>query len=400
MKQLLYRYNPWWENVNFPMGEVFARDAVLIELENNFLTKDIVFLSGLRRVGKTTIIKLFIKQLIEKKDILPKFILYVSLDDYLLNNNSMFEIIDEFRKINGLSFGEKIYLFFDEVTYFADYQQQLKNLYDSHNVKIFAASSSSSLLKAKKPYLTGRSRIIEVLPLNFEEYLIFKNIHVKKSDTHLIDKYFEDFLQTGGIPEYVLRNDLQYLRDLVDDIIIKDIAAPNAIKNINILKEYFLLLMERAGKSISLNKTAKILGVSADTAKRYLSYFEESYLISVIPRYGKTNETILSPKKVYSSDLGIKNAFIAFRDKGSIFENYIFQQIKTYDPCYFYQAPNELDFVINKNILIESKYFSTLTIKQKELFNSLQFEYKYLITNYSQLEEALKQIKSIMADFN
>ena len=66
MKQLLYRYNPWWENANLQMNEVFVRDTILKELENNFLTKDIVFLSGLRRIGKTTIIKLFIKQLIEK----------------------------------------------------------------------------------------------------------------------------------------------------------------------------------------------------------------------------------------------------------------------------------------------------------------------------------------------
>ena len=181
MKQLLYRYNPWWENANLPMDKVFTRNTILKELENNFLTKDIVFLSGLRRVGKTTIIKLFIKLLIEKLKILPKYILYISLDDYLLNNNSIFEIIDEFRKINSLRFGEKIYLFFDEVTYFEDYEQQLKNLYDSHNVKIYATSSSLSLLKAKKPYLTGRCRIIEVLPLNFTEYLQFRKITVKKA---------------------------------------------------------------------------------------------------------------------------------------------------------------------------------------------------------------------------
>ena len=193
---------------------------------------------------------------------------------------------------------------------------------------------------------------------------------------------------------------MQYLRDLVDDIIIKDIAAPNAIKNIKILKEYFLLLMERSGKSISLNKMAKILGISVDTAKRYLTYFEESYLISLISRCGKTNETILSPKKVYSSDLGIKNAFIEFRDKGSIFENYVFQQIKIFNPCYFYQPPNELDFVINKSVLIESKYFGDLTLKQKELFDGLQFEHKFLIKSYSELEDSLQQIISILTPLN
>jgi len=147
---------------------------------------------------------------------------------------------------------------------------QLKNLYDAHKVKIYASSSSSTILRSKTAYLTGRNIILEVLPLDFEEYLKFKNITISRADTHLVERYFEDYLRTGGIPEYVLYEDLDYLREFVDDVIYKDIASFYKVKNISLLKDFFILLMERAGKQFSINKMANILKISPDTARRYL----------------------------------------------------------------------------------------------------------------------------------
>ncbi|MDL1963833.1 MAG: DUF4143 domain-containing protein [Deltaproteobacteria bacterium] len=80
--------------------------------------------------------------------------------------------------------------------------------------------------------------------------------------------------------------------------------------------------MERSGKQLSINKIGKILNISPDTSKRYLSYFESTYLIHLLPRWGKTNQKLLSPKKIYASDLGIKYLFMGERDLGSYFENY------------------------------------------------------------------------------
>ena len=122
-------------------------------------------------------------------------------------------------------------VFFGEITYNKNYQQQLKNLYDSQNVKIYASSSSSSLLKDQKAYLTGRQITIEILPIDFEEYLIFKNITIKKRDKNLIESHFIDYLKNGGMPEYVLKPQREYITHLVDDIIQKDIIAFHGIKN-------------------------------------------------------------------------------------------------------------------------------------------------------------------------
>jgi len=389
MEELFYRYNPWWEN-EFRLSGVVERLIPLQRLERSLNKKEVVFITGLRRVGKSTLMKLLIKKMIEANSVKPEHIFYISLDDYRLTRKSILEIVEEYRRVHSLSFRQKVYLFFDEVTYHKDYEQQLKNLFDSQNVKIFASSSSASILKSKKPFLTGRNVLIEVLPLNFREYLQFKNITVSKSDQHLLDKHFEQYLETGGIPEFVLHNDIEYLKELVDDIIRKDISSFYNVKNTQVLEDFFLLLMERAGKQISINKTANILKISPDTAKRYLEMFADSYLIYLLPRYGKTNERILSPKKIYAPDLGIRTLFTGFRDKGSLFENHVFLSIKHLDPAYLLQDKIEIDFMTKKKELIEVKYHSELTEKQKVLFVSTTAKVKHIIKSYRDLEKLME----------
>ena len=174
-EQIFYRYNPWWEG-QFKLDNIINREKVLDKLKINLSTSQIVMLSGLRRIGKTTLMKCMIKYLLDT-NINPKHIFYISLDDYLLSNESLLEIIDIYRMIHKISFDEKIYLFLDEITNQKDFEIQLKNIYDQGNAKVYASSSGASILKNKKAFLTGRNTVIEILPLDFEEYLTFKKIN-------------------------------------------------------------------------------------------------------------------------------------------------------------------------------------------------------------------------------
>jgi predicted AAA+ superfamily ATPase len=316
----------------------------------------------------------------------PSRIFYISLDDYLLSKHTILKLIEEYRKIHKISFKEKIYLFLDEITYQGNFEVQLKNIYDAHNAKVYASSSSASILKGRKPYLTGRNVVIEVLPLDFREYLAFKGIAISKADSHLIDGYFEDFMQTGGLPEYVLRGDMEYLKELVDDIIYKDIAVVHGIKNPQVLKDFFLLLMERAGKTASLNKMANILSISPDTAKRYFEMFCDTYLIYPVMRCGKTTERVVSPKKVYAADLGVRTFFTGFRDKGSLFENYVYLKIRHKTPCYIYEDGGEIDFLTVDKTLIEVKYKSEMQEKQRSLFERVKAKEKVILRSVSDIE--------------
>lgn len=384
MEEILYQYNPWWEEAIFN-ETIIPRERYLGRLIKYLDNKQIISLTGLRRVGKTTLMKLIIKELI-RKGTSSKYILYISLDDYLFHQNSIIEIINEYRKLHKLKIEEKIYLFLDEVTYKDNFHIQLKNIYDSQNTKIFIASSSASMLRDKKASLTGRSITLEIKPLDLEEYLFFKGITLKKRDKQLYKSYFLDYIKDGGMPENVLSPNREYLMNLVDDIIQKDITAFHGLKNHQILRDYFLLLMERSGKQLSINKIAKILSISPDTSKRYLSYFESTYLIHLLPRWGKTNQKLLSAKKIYASDLGIKYLFMGDRDLGSYFENYIYLVLRNKKILYYlYENTVEIDFYTDDKIMIESKFYSQLNEKQDKLFSEYPADKKIVIDSVDKL---------------
>ncbi|MCP5499807.1 MAG: ATP-binding protein [Leptospiraceae bacterium] len=384
MEESLYSYNPWWEN-DFKI-ELWNRKSLKEKFPFWLNENRILFLTGLRRVGKTSLMKLMIHHLL-KKGIKPKNIFYISMDDYLFKNNSIHEILTLYRKICKIKSEEKSYLFFDEITYKNEYEIQLKNLFDKENLKIIATSSSSSLLKDKRANLTGRTTVFEVQPLDFFEFLDFKGISVKKRDASLLDSYFKDYIKIGGMPENINYPERQYLMGLVEDIIQKDITAFYGLKNSDVMRDYFSLLMERSGKQISINKIAKILKISPDTSRRYLSYFEATYLIHLVSRWGKTNEKILSPKKVYASDLGIKFLFHGERDLGSYFENYIYLLIRNKSKIYYLQEEVELDFLTEDRILIEAKYGTELNEKQKVLFEKFQAKKKIIIDSIIKTKE-------------
>jgi predicted AAA+ superfamily ATPase len=398
MEEVLYRYNPWWEvDEDEDMDECFEG---LLQREEHFQiikqqldNKQIVFLTGLRRIGKTSLMKLCVQYLIQEKNVEPKHIFYVSLDDYLLSGKSIHEILEAYRKIHRLSTSQKVYLFLDEITFVSDYDVQLKNLYDLGKMRIIASSSSASLLKEQSNLLTGRKITIEVLPLCFEEYLLFKNIKFKKADGYLREEYFKDYLRTGGIPEFVKTGDDAYIRELMDNIIYKDIAAIHGIKNIRQLKEYFLLLMERSGKTMSINKVAKILGISTETSKRYFDLFCDTFIVYPVTRYGKLNEQLVSPKKVYACDLGIRNYYTGVRDWGALFENYVFLRLKYLNLSYLYENTIELDFVTENKWLIECKFHEEeLSAKQQKLFESFDAKQKFIIRSEKDID-FIREIK-------
>ncbi len=363
----LYKQNPWWEN-KFEDKSI-PRSTYLSQIEKNLKSKEIILLAGLRRIGKTTILKQTINRLIKDK-ISPKDIFFISLDSFNLLNYSIHQMIEQYQKIQKKSASDFFYLFLDEVTTKDNFEQELKSIYDNENIKVICSSSIATLMRDKKASLTGRIKTIEIMPLSFQEFLLFKKAEINKADTAKLEGYFEDYLRMGGIPYYVLTEDRAYLNELIENIIYKDIIAHYDIKAEKAIKELFVLLCHRVGKPTSYNKIAKILKVSVDSVKRYIGYFEKAYLFYVVDRYAKSyNEKVTSPKKIYIGDIGIKNLVTEFKDKGASYENLVFLKIKDESPSYFLENNTEIDFV-TKNSVIEAKYGQELTKKQEEYLRS------------------------------
>ncbi|MBI5066233.1 ATP-binding protein [Candidatus Woesearchaeota archaeon] len=383
MEQSLHLMNPWWEGKEFETG--LARNKYLKELIELQDKKEIIFLTGLRRIGKTTILKQIIKDLIQKVD--SRRILYLTLDFISFKGKTIHELVQEFRKIHEHKVSEKIFLFLDEITQIPEFEKELKNLYDLENVKIYASSSSASLMKSKNSFLVGRSRIIEILPLDFEEFLAFKNIKVSEQDKHLMDKNFEDYLRIGGLPEYVLTEDISYVKNTIEQIMYKDIIAFHDIKDKDSVEKLFLLFCERVGKRLTYAKVARILSISVDTVRRYTDYFKEVFLFFTIEKHAKSlNERIFSPKKLYIADIGIRNVFVGFKDKGALFENVVFLKIKDKNPHYFYENEKEIDFIVGETAL-EVKYKEQIEKKEIDFFEKSDFKKKILIQSFEDLKK-------------
>ncbi len=371
----MYEMNPWWEEKIKEIGVI--RNKYLDQINKFLSNKDIIFLTGLRRVGKSTIIKQIIFQLIND-GINPKHICYLSLDAFIFRESSIMDLVRKYRMIHNLRKSEKIYLFLDEITTKKSFKQELKNLYDLGGVKIIASSSSSSLLIDKKAYLTGRSRTLLINPLDFNEFLIFKNYKSKKSEKYLLEKYFKEYMEFGGMPEYVLTSDSTYITNLVENIIYKDIIAFHGIRNIEVVKDLFKLLCERVGKQLSYNKIANVLDISKDTAKKMIGYFVEVYLFYIVEKDARSlNERIKETKKIYCADVGIKNVTTGFRDLGAIYENLVFLKIKSFNPKYFKVNGIEIDFKF-KDTLLEAKFNSTMTDDQKKVFKNAKIKKKII----------------------
>ena len=376
----LYKQNPWWDGKFKDIS--YSRPKYTTEIIENLKSKEIIILTGLRRIGKTTITFQVIKHLIENK-IKPEDIFFVRLDAFNLMEFSIHQLIEEFKKIHKKASSDFFYLFLDEVSSRDNFEEELKSIYDIENIKVICSSSIATLMRDKKAKLTGRTKTIEVMPLDFKEFLEFKEAKLSKSDSAKIESYFRDYLKIGGIPYYVLTEDKSYLNELVESIIYKDIIAYHKITTEKTVKELFVLLCQRVGKPMSYNKIAEILKISVDSVKRYVGYFEKAYLFYVVDRYSKSlNERVTSPKKVYIGDIGIKNLITGFKDLGSSYENLVFLSIKDKNPAYYLENSYEIDF-ITKDSLIEAKYNSELNINQKKIFDSIKSKNKVVAKGYS-----------------
>jgi len=375
----LHKQNPWWEG-KFEEKSI-KREEYLNEIFKNIKSKEILFLTGLRRIGKTTILKQTIGRMLNN-NLNPSDILFISLDSFNLLEFSIHQLIEEYRKMHKKSASDFFYLFLDEVASRENFEHELKSIYDNENIKVVCSSSIATLMRDKKALLTGRTRTIEVMPLTFQEFLLFKQAKINKADNSKLESYFRDYLRLGGIPYYVLTEDREYLNELIESVIYKDIIAYHKITGERAVKELFILLCKRVGKPTSYNKISGVLKISVDSVKRYVGYFEKAYLFYVVDRYSKSeNEKVTSPKKIYAGDVGIKNLITEFKDLGASYENLVFLKIKPEKPNYYLENCVEIDF-ITKNSLIEAKYNQEMNEKQLKAFNSVNIKKRIIANGY------------------
>lgn len=316
----------------------------LIKRKNNGLIKVI---TGIRRCGKSYLLNnLFYHHLLENGIDSEHIIRFAfdSADDLYLIGENLIQIEKEKRGVDAEKFMVYIrskvidngmyYLLLDEIQMLDCFEAVLNGYLRKNNMDIFVTGSNARLLsKDIATEFAGRSDKIHMYPLNFAEFMtIYKG-----------DKYMglSEYMLYGGIPLVVLREDANdkaiALKNLFNEIYIRDITQRNHIKNIGELEDLLNILSSSIGsltnreKLRNTFKTVKKSKITSATIKKYLDYFEDSFLIESAQRYDiKGKAYIETPRKYYFSDLGLRNARINFRqfEQNHSMENVIYNELR------------------------------------------------------------------------
>ena len=408
MEKLIISQNTHWKK---EYRGLYNRDVVA-KIISRLDMPHIEALQGIRRSGKSTIFKLIINYL--SKSIDPKKILFVNLDDpYFIPFSSdatkFYSIIETAEKLTQ----RKIeYLFLDEVQSINGWERFVKSAYDTQSFKkIFITGSNASFLDGKlATLLTGRYLSSRVYPFSYKELLEIAGI---SSYMELIEKrslvlnLVDNILQNGSFIEVFNAKD-ENKRDLIksyyDAIILKDCISNNQVRDTKNFRELSFYLLNNITSIFSYNKISKAIGISDLSAKEYIGYLQESFIMQELKQYSfSIKEQISSKKKIYTIDNGFMLLNFKFSSNfGKLLENLVYSElVKNGYEVYFYNKDVECDFIAIKDnckIALQVAYELNEDNLKRELngLKKLPFnvDKKYIIT-YNQEKNLIDNIKAV-----
>ena len=352
--------------------------AVLKEIEFKIKLPHIIVLTGLRRSGKSTLLRQLIKKYYKDEDFY-----YINFEDERLFNFPANEFNRLYEALINL-YGKKKTFFLDEIQNVTNFETFVRRLYEE-GFKFFITGSSATLLSRELgTKLTGRHVDIIVRPFSFSEFLeleevktsrfilgksnldgaqkprvIKKVLDINKESIHKtetkaeIKKCFEEYLIKGGMPEYLIYNDPELLTRVYEDTIIKDIAVRYKVDNVVILRQLYSYLVNNFANKFSYNSIRKVTSIkSVNTIKKFISYLEDTYFAKTINKFDYSyKKQIINDKKFYVLD----NGFIGVlskkltNDSGWLLENLVFNCLNNFHEVFYYSDKKECDFLIVRN---------------------------------------------------
>ena len=378
----LLKYNPHWEKqFQYPYPK---KRGIFDVLLNTISRRQIVEIVGLRRTGKTTILFQLINSLLNK-DVNPYSILYFTFDEEISTLDDLLQVFSLQTQIDFKK--ERVFIFLDEIQKLPNFQNQLKIYYDLYpNLKFFISGSTSLFLKKKtQESLAGRIISFYLPPLDFKEYLRFKD----KSEVlekplvfeREIEKEFAIFLKSQFIESIFLkdlREKKEYLASIVKKIIFEDIPQFFPVNNPEILWQLTKIIAQYPGLFINYQSLSKKIGVSNKRISAYLFYLEESFLVKKIYNFSRnllTSEKKL--KKFYLASPSLSWALSDFVSKGQLVENLV---LSLGDYKFFWRDAyqHEVDFIkVQDSKIIPIEVKSKKDIEKKDLKSLMIFAKKF-----------------------
>ncbi len=335
-------------------------------LENDLIT----FITGVRRSGKSYLLKIIKRLAAKQKKLEDRNFLYINFEDERLANiqvEQLSTVIELYYRLYQPNTQKQTLLLFDEIQHVPSWGRWINRLYEEKEYKIFVTGSNASLLKKETgKILTGRSTSIEVFPLSFREYWLYfkeKKPVTEKDFYHLplraeLLNAFESYMTSGGFPEYLKTGNILVLQEYFKDIIQRDIIYRYSIRYKKELKELARLIVSGPGNITSYKSFASAVGMkNANTTKNYLEYLQESYLVFGLPFFSPSlKKQIYNANKYYSIDPGLYHAvsFQLSENQGPLLENIVFlhlkRRLKGLMELFYYKTKSglEVDFLLKE----------------------------------------------------
>ena len=313
-----------------------SRQSLLRDILPNlrFHSDFATIVKGIRRCGKSTLTHQWRKQSKEH-------VFALNFDDLRMMGfaTSDFKVLD-----HVIAQDKPSAIIFDEIHVVEGWELYVRQKLDQ-GFKVLVTGSNATLLSRELgTKLTGRHIDTEVTPFSYLEFLRFTK---RKNCLASLKEY----IRRGGFPAYLKTNDADVLKELVNDIIYKDIAVRHNIRDTRPLRDLCLFLLGSAAKRISPSRLKEAMHVkSATTLLEYFNYFEDTYLVCRVESYSEsTKSRLLAPKKVYIADTALAYALNASQspDLGNMLENIVFCHLKkTCDEIYYHDdGQSECDFI-------------------------------------------------------
>jgi predicted AAA+ superfamily ATPase len=391
METALILHNSHWSGKPF---DIPIKRDLLGKLMKFHKTKEIQIISGIRRSGKSSLLKLYINELI--KEVNPLSILYVNFDDpnfseVFKNPEKLFDIIEFAQRMTKT---KTEYLFFDEIQMVSSWEKFVKSVYDADVYKkICITGSNSELLDSNySVLLSGRYIAHRIFPLSLPEILHHNNL-INDIDIHSnranVLNIAESMIKYGSFPEIIKATDEEIKHEIAlnyfDSIIIKDCIANNNIRDTVLFKELSYYLFNNISSMFSYNGIAKSILSNDITVKEYINVMKNAFLLYELSEFSfKIKQQIKSKRKIYCIDNGlISSVSLNFsQNKGQLFENFIFAELLKmgYKNIFFHNENHECDFIIKHNselIAIQICYELNEQNKKREINGLLEVKAKY-----------------------
>jgi len=362
--EIVADFNFWQKKQDAGIPREELKEVLKFADDKNF----VLIVAGIRRSGKTFLCRQILQEKI-KQGILPEQTLYINFEDPALepylNTDSLSDFYETYRyNLNKEDFA---YIVFDEIQNVPNWEKWIRIMIDKKaKAKFILTGSSSKFYKGKQAEsLTGRGLTFFLFPLQFTDFLKFKNYSLKKVESFRgISPLLAEYLEFGGFPLIVLEPDQTkkqiYLKELFDDIITKDLIVKRKLRESDI-RQLAVALINQFSALVSVRRSQTFLAdmnltkISPMTINSYLGYFASSFLFLFTPIFShKAKEITRYPKKLYCVDTGLVNSLgVRFSDNiGRLYENiaakFIWEKYGKDNFFYWNNQAREVDFVIKE----------------------------------------------------